>query len=136
MGLRDGKRRWGGTSALARHDLTDEIPASIDLALPRGTRAPAASALITWHQLDPKTFDLGRADLEVGARYRIGLYSAERSICDAFRLRHLEGGEQAIEALKLWMRRPGSQPSQLLGLTAKMGPRAIAPIRSALQILL
>ena len=37
------------TSALARHELTDEIPATIDLALPRGTRAPATSAPITWH---------------------------------------------------------------------------------------
>lgn len=124
------------TSALARHDLTDEIPASIDLALPRGTRAPATSAPITWHQFDPKTFDLGRADLDVGAGYRIGLYSAERSICDAFRLRHLEGSEQAVEALKRWLRRPGSQPSRLLALAAEMGPRATEPIRSALQILL
>ena len=97
------------TRALARHELTDEIPAS---------------------------FDLGREDLDVGAGYRIGLYSAERSICDAFRLRHLEGSEQAIEALKRWLRRPGSQPSQLLALAAEMGPKASEPIRSALQILL
>ncbi len=124
------------TSALARHDLTDEIPAAIDLALPRGTRAPATSAPITWHKFDPKTFDLGREPLDVGAGYRIGLYSAERSICDAFRIRHLEGSEQAVEALKRWLRRPGSQPSQLLALAAKMGPKAAEPIRSALQILL
>lgn len=124
------------TSALARHDLTDEIPATIDLAVPRGTRAPATSAPITWHQFDPKTFDLGREDLDVGTGYRIGIYSAERSICDAFRIRHMEGSEQAVEALKRWLRRPASQPSQLLALAAKMGPRAAEPIRSALQILL
>lgn len=123
-------------SALARHGLTDEIPATIDLALPRGMRAPATSAPITWHQFDPKTFELGREYLDVGAGYRIGLYTAERSICDAFRLRHLEGSEQAIEALKRWLRRPGSQPSQLLALAAEMGPRATEPIRSALQVLL
>ena len=124
------------TSALARHGLTDEIPATIDLALPRGTRAPATSAPITWHKFDPKTFDLGRDEVDVGAGYRIGLYSAERSICDAFRLRHLEGTEQAVDALKRWLRRPGSQPSQLLALAAEMGPKASEPIRSALQILL
>lgn len=124
------------TSALARHELTDEIPATIDLALPRGTRAPATSAPITSHKFDPKTFDLGRDEVDVGAGYRIGLYSAERSICDAFRLRHLEGTEQAVDALKRWLRRPGSQPSQLLALAAEMGPKASEPIRSALQILL
>lgn len=124
------------TSALARHGLTDEIPATIDLALPRGTRAPATSAPVTWHQFDPRTFDLGREHLDVGAGYRIGLYSAERSICDAFRLRHLEGHEQAIDALKRWLRRTGSQPSRLLALAAEFGPRATTPIRSALQVLL
>ena len=142
------------TSALARHGLTDEIPATIDLALPRGTRAPATSAPITWHKFDPKTFDLGREedeidpeprrragrrgreDLDVGAGYRIGLYSAERSICDAFRIRHLEGTDQAVEALKRWLRRPGSQPSQLLELATAIGPKAAQPIRAALQILL
>ena len=124
------------TSALARHDLTDDIPATIDLALPRGTRSPVTSAPITWHKFDPKTFDPGRGDLDVGSGYRIGLYSAERSICDAFRIRHLEGSEQAVEALKRWLRRPGSQPSQLLALAGELGPRALQPIRAALQILL
>jgi hypothetical protein len=51
-------------------------------------------------------------------------------------VRHLEGSEQAVEALKRWLRRPGSQPSQLLALAVKMGPKAAQPIRAALQILL
>ena len=38
----------------------------------------------------------------------LGVYSAERSIIDAFRLRHQEGEELAIEALRRWLRR-GSQ---------------------------
>lgn len=124
------------TSALARHELTDEIPSTIDLALPRGTRSPATSSPITWHKFDPRTFDVGRGSVDVGAGYQIGLYSAERSICDAFRLRHLEGSEQAIDALKRWLRRPGSQPSRLLAVATEIGPRAAEPIRSALQILL
>lgn len=124
------------TSALARHGLTDEIPGTIDLALPRGKRPPAISAPITWHQFDRRTFDLGREHLDIGSGYQIGIYSAERSICDAFRLRHLEGTELATEALKRWLRRPGSQPSQLLTIAGEIGPKAAEPIRSALQILL
>ena len=72
----------------------------------------------------------------MGAGYRIGLYSAERSICDAFRLRHLEGSELAVVALKRWLRRPGNQPSVLYDLARMMGPRAAQPILSTLQILL
>lgn len=124
------------TSALARHGLTDEIPASIDVALPRGTRPPSTSAPVTWHRFNADTFDLGRDTLDVGAGYQIGLYSSERSICDAFRLRHQEGTELATEGLKRWLQVPGSQPSKLLDMATKLGPKAAGPIRSALQILL
>lgn len=124
------------TSALARHGLTDEIPATIDIALPRGLRQPSTSAPVTWHKFSPDTFDLGRELLDIGAGYQIGLYSAERSICDAFRLRHQEGTELATEALKRWLRKPRTQPSELLAMAAKLGPKAAGPIRSTLQILL
>jgi predicted transcriptional regulator of viral defense system len=136
VAFRSGRATMCLTSALARHDLTDEIPATIDLALPRGTRAPATSAPITWHKFDPKTFDLGREELDVGAGHRVGLYSAERSICDAFRLRHLGGNEQAVEALKRWLRRRGNQPSRLYDLAQMMGPKAAQPILTTMQILL
>jgi hypothetical protein len=66
----------------------------------------------------------------------MGIYNAERSICDAFRLRHREGTEQATEALKRWLRRRGSQPASLLRVARKLGPRAETPIRHALEILL
>lgn len=124
------------TSALARHDLTDEIPATIDIALPRGMRPPSTSAPVTWHKFSPDTFDLGREMIDIGAGYQIGLYSAERSICDAFRLRHREGAELANEALKRWLRQPHTQPAELLAMAAKLGPKAAGPIRSTLQILL
>jgi predicted transcriptional regulator of viral defense system len=122
-------------TALARHDLTDEIPARIDVALPRTRRQPEVAAPIRWHRFEPDTFDVGRRVIDVGG-LTMGLYSAERSICDAFRLRHLEGSEQAIEALKRWLRRGGSQPSALLRVAKRFGPRAEAPIREALEILL
>lgn len=124
------------TTALARHGLVDEIPATLDIALPRGTRQPAIATPVTWHKFNPDTFDLGRERLDVGAGRHIGVYSAQRSICDAFRLRHSEGTELANEALKRWLRLPNSQPSQLLATAAKLGPKALAPIRTTLQVLL
>jgi hypothetical protein len=120
---------------LARHGLSDEIPAEIDVALPRGRRLPSVTAPVRWHRFDRHTFSIGREELAVG-ELRMGLYSAERSICDAFRLRHLQGSEQAVEALKRWLRRHGSQPSMLLRIAKRFGPRAETPIRETLQILL
>lgn len=49
------------TSALARHELIDEIPSTIDLALPRGKTPPQLSAPVTWHIFDKATFDIGRS---------------------------------------------------------------------------
>jgi hypothetical protein len=122
-------------SALARHNLVDDIPADIDLALPRGTRAPALDGPYAWHRFDPATFDLGRAGLDIGAGASIGLYSAERSIIDAFRLRRIEGPELGHDALRRWLATRGAQPAALLRLAAQF-PRTQAPLRRALEVLL
>jgi predicted transcriptional regulator of viral defense system len=122
-------------SALARHDLTDEIPSRINVALPRTRRQPSVRAPVRWHRFDPDSFDIGREPLDVGP-LTMGIYDAERSICDAFRLRHREGSDQAVGALKRWLRRRGSQPAALLRVAHRLGPAAEAPMREALEILL
>ena len=123
------------TSALARHDLTDQIPPRIDVALPRGTRLPKVSAPVRWHRFAPATFDLGRDVIALDGGYTLGLYSPERSIVDAYRLRHLEGDELGREALKAWLRQRGSQPSRLLEAAAPF-PKALARLREDLRVLL
>lgn len=83
-------------SALAHYDLTDTVPDALDVALPRGARRPATQAAIRWHLFDATTFDLGRQKIPVpglGAALSIGIYSAERCIADAFRLRGSLGYE-------------------------------------------
>jgi hypothetical protein len=121
-------------SALARHGLTDEIPATTDIALPRGTWRPAVGAAITWHAFEASTFRLGRDPLDLGDGLEIGLYSAPRSIIDAFRLRYREG-DLAITALRQWLRAPGNHPAELLDL-AENFPKARPGLRSTLEILL
>jgi 2-polyprenyl-6-methoxyphenol hydroxylase-like FAD-dependent oxidoreductase len=65
----------------------------------------------------------------------IGQYSPERSIVDAFRLRGREGHELGHEALRRWLRRSGAQPAHLLEMASKF-PRALTPLRQALEVLL
>ena len=122
-------------SALARHGLTDEIPAGIDIALPRGQWKPTTRAPAIWHSFNPATFDLGREPLDLTRDLAIGLYSPERSIIDAFRLRHHEGSDLAIGALKRWLRLPGNQPTALLGLAAHF-PGTQPALRTTLETLL
>jgi Transcriptional regulator, AbiEi antitoxin len=123
------------TTALARHQLSDAIPAVIDLALPRGRRRPSTTAPIAWHSFDPATFEIGRDVERLDDEVSIGIYGAERSIIDAFRLRHLEGRELGNEALKRWLRRKGASPARLLTMARHL-PRAERPLREALEILL
>lgn len=122
-------------SALAKHGLTDLIPSRIDAALPRGHRRPRTLAPVRWHSFSPATFEVGRETLDLGTGLVMGLYSAERSICDAYRMRHLEGDELGREALRTWLRRRGSQPSALLKI-AESFPRARSLLRHDLEILL
>ncbi|UZN04192.1 type IV toxin-antitoxin system AbiEi family antitoxin domain-containing protein [Cellulomonas sp. S1-8] len=123
------------TSALAHHALIDAIPARIGLALPRGTRRPATAGTISWHLFDAETFTVGRTTTQItGTSAVVGLYSAERSIVDAFRLRGVVGYETGIEALRTWLRRRGSTPAALLSV-ARALPRAQGPLREALTYL-
>ncbi|MFT3970156.1 MAG: type IV toxin-antitoxin system AbiEi family antitoxin domain-containing protein [Micropruina sp.] len=121
-------------SALAHHELTDAIPAALDVAIPRGTRTPATTGAIAWHQFDRPTFDIGREKIPIpGTVQMIGIYSPERSIVDAFRLRGEVGYELAREALKEWLRR-GGKPARLIEIASRL-PRAKSPLLQALEAL-
>ena len=121
-------------SALARHELTDIIPATHDIALPRGAWRPRTSAPVHWHTFDRATFELGRTEIPVDDTHALGLYSAPRSIVDAFRLRREVGPEVANEALRRWLRQ-GGEPSELVRITNSFPPAKPALLH-ALQVLL
>jgi predicted transcriptional regulator of viral defense system len=122
------------TSALARHNLTDLIPTRHDIALPRGRWHPQISSSIHWHSFDPKTFEIGREKLTLERGTPIGLYNAERTIVDTFRLANQLGIETGHEALRRWLR-AGGTPASLLRIS-KNFPRTQSAIRSALEILI
>jgi len=121
-------------TALSHHDLTDVIPSEIDVALPRSRRPPRVHAPARWHRFREDTFDIGRETIEVDEGLSIGIYSAERSLIDAFRLRHQEGDEMAVEALKRWLKQPAATPANLLAM-AKHFPKAEPSLLHTLRIL-
>lgn len=123
-------------TALSLHELTDEIPARSDIAIPRGTHpVTVRHAPITWHRFSTDTFGIGRGDHLLPGGLSIGLYSAERTLIDLFRLRHAWGSDLALGALKQWMRRRGSSPGVLLE-QAERFPKARPAIQQALEVLL
>jgi predicted transcriptional regulator of viral defense system len=122
-------------TALARHGLTDIIPPRIDIALPRGSRTPALRETIHVHVFARETFELGREELTIGDGLSIGIYSPERTLVDAIRLRHQEGADVAWGALRRWISRKGSKPAALLSM-AKHFRGAEKSVRAALEVVL
>jgi hypothetical protein len=87
------------------------------------------------HLFDAATFDIGREQMPIaGSDRTVAIYSAERSIADAFRMRRAVGFELPTEALKTWLQRRGSRPGQLLALAMKL-PGGSGPLREALGYL-
>ena len=122
------------TSALAHYDLTDEIPEPLDVAIPRGKRAPVVDGAIRWHRFDLDTFELGRERMQItGSTHEIGIYSPERTIADCFRLRSAVGYESARDAMKERLRR-GGKPAELIEVAAQL-PRAMAPVLRTLEVM-
>ncbi len=123
-------------SALALHDLTDEIPGASDIAIPRGAHPVVIHyAPITWHRFARDTFAIGRTEHVLPGGLTIGLYSPERTLVDLFRLRHDWGSDLAIVALRRWLREKRNSPAQLLDMAAHF-PEARPAVRNALEILL
>jgi hypothetical protein len=63
----------------------------------------------------------------------ISIYSPERSVVDAMRLRGQVGSDVAYEALRRYLKRPGASPGDLLRLARRL--RAGGPMSDALQVL-
>jgi hypothetical protein len=62
---------------------------------------PAGDSAISWHLFDRATFSIGRDAIDIpGASMPIGIYSAERCIVDAFRLRGDVGYQLGRDALR------------------------------------
>ncbi|WP_254646776.1 hypothetical protein [Streptomyces sp. GbtcB6] len=97
-----------GESAPALHELIDDIPAAVHIAVPRGTRRPTISYPPTvMAQYAAKTFDLGIERFEATPRETIPMYNAARSVVDAMRHRSRLGETLALSALGRHLRRNG-----------------------------
>jgi predicted transcriptional regulator of viral defense system len=121
-------------SALSFWDLTDEIPSEVHLAVPRGSWSPIISYPPTRiHVFSAQTFDLGRELVDLGSGDEAAIYSSERSVVDAMRLRGLVGADVAYEALRRYLSRPGASSGKLLRLARRL--RVGGPMAEALEVL-
>jgi predicted transcriptional regulator of viral defense system len=121
-------------SALSFWDLTDEVPAEVHLAVPRGFHRPIIDyPPVRVHVFAADTFDLGRERVHLESGEEINIYSPERSVVDAMRLRGQVGADVAYEALRRYLRRPGASSGDLLRLARRL--KVGGPVSDALEVL-
>jgi len=120
-------------SAAAVHDLTDEIPAAVEIAVPRSSRPPRISfppARI--FRFEPSTFELGLTHVEAAPGELVRIYDPARTVVDLMRLRHRLGASTALVALHRYLRRGDARPAELLKVAADL--RVYGPVLQALDV--
>lgn len=121
-------------SALAFHDLTDEIPSRVDLAVPRGSHRPKIDyPPVDVYVFDADTFELGREWIEMAPGEWVPLYDEVRSTVDALRLRNQLGSGIAYGAARRLLARKRRAAGQILELAREL--RCAGPVSDALEVL-
>ncbi len=101
-------------SALAFHELTTQVPHTVDIAIRRGCEKPRIDyppVKVYW--FSGRAFTEGIEEVGVDSK-TIRIYGAEKSIADAFKYRNKIGLDIAVEALRNWRGRRGAEMERLL----------------------
>lgn len=122
-------------SAAEVHDLTDEIPRQIQIAVPRGRRPPRIDFPPTEvFRFGAVNFDLGLSEVEAAPGEHVRIYNAERTVVDLMRLRGSLGEPLALSALRRYLLRRGSRPGQVLVLAREFN--VFGAVRAAVDAVL
>lgn len=122
-------------TALSVHELTDEIPGAVQIAVPRTAHRPHITYPPTEvSEFDPATFDLGRTEFDIGGGETVRIYDAARSVVDVMRLRHRIGEPVALNALRRYLQRRDAVPARLVELARALDVER--PVRQAVEAVL
>jgi predicted transcriptional regulator of viral defense system len=122
-------------SGLSYWDLSDELPASVHLAIARGAHWPKIDTpATTLHRFPAETFALERQARRTETDEPFWIYSAERCVVDAMRVQRQVGRDVALTALRRYMSREGADPLRLSALARQLGGER--QMRAALEVIL
>jgi hypothetical protein len=116
------------------HDLTDEIPMAVQIAVPRRTWPPKLDhppvEVFAW---DPATFELGLDFVEVAPGERARIYSPARTAVDLMRMRHKLGESVAHVALRRYLARRDARVADLFEYAKALD--VLGPVRAVVDVL-
>lgn len=120
-------------SAAAIHDLTDEMPASVQIAVPKRSHTPMiAYPPVMVFRFEEATFELGVTAFEAGPGEPVRIYDAARTVVDLMRFRKRLGEPIAHAALHRYLAASNSKPALLLEYAEAL--RTFGPMRAALDV--
>lgn len=120
-------------SAAAVHELTDEMPLAVQVAVPKGSHVPVIDHPPTQVlQFEASTFELGLSSFEAAPREQVRIYDPARTVVDLMRLRHRFGESVAHIALRRYLDSGSSHPALLLEYAKAL--HVLGPTRAALDI--
>ncbi len=116
------------------HDLTDEIPLAVQIAIPKGAWPPKITyppvEVFAWNAA---TFDLGLTTVEAAPGERVRVYNPTRTVVDLMRLRARIGEPVAHIALQRYLARRDARVGELVDLAQSLD--VAGPVRSAVDVL-
>jgi hypothetical protein len=121
-------------NAAAIHDLTDEIPRAVQIAVALGSTPPRIDyPPVQIFRFKPATFELGLTSFEAAPGESVRIYDQARTVVDLIRLRHRFGEPIAYTALNRYLNKPDGQRRPLLTYASKLG--AERAVRVALDVI-
>jgi len=120
-------------SAAAVHELTDEMPAAVQIAVPKRSHTPVIHyPPVTVFRFDESTFELGVSSFDAGPGEPVRIYDAARTVVDLMRFRRRFGEPIAHAALHRYLAAGEARPALLLDYAQALG--ALGPMRAALDV--
>jgi len=120
-------------SAAAIHDLTDEMPALVQIAVRKRSHTPVITyPPVMVFRFDEASFELGLTSFEAGPGEPVRIYDAARTVVDLMRFRKRLGEPIAHAALHRYLAASNSTPALLLEYAEAL--RTFGPMRAALDV--
>jgi len=111
-----------GISAAVVHDLTDEAPHEVQIAIPNGAHVPRITYPPTKvFRVAAETWELGAVEVEAAPGEVVRVYDAARTVTDLIRWRHRVGADVAYSALNRYLALPGARPAAVYGYAKVLG---------------
>ena len=121
-------------SAASVHDLTDELPLAVQIAVPRRTWPPKIDhppvEVFVW---DPATFALGIDQVDAAPGEPVRVYSPARTVVDLMRMRRKLGESVAHIALRRYLSRRDARVREVIELARALD--VLGPVRAAVDVL-